>query len=109
MAASAAVMILLMCSPASSDCMEIRSDRTYENAALCREALPSTLARLNRDGRSVSGRCAVSAEPRPELDPIITCSTGTRATTTVRVTHLTEGGPIIQDWIVPRHGQPGCG
>lgn len=113
MDASAAVMLLLMCSGGSAECMEIRSDRTYETASVCREALPAVVARLNRDGRTVSGRCASAIdEPRPELDPIVTCSTGRPdggATATVRVTRMVDGAPLTDEWVVPTARSRGCG
>ena len=108
---SAAIMILLMCSNAGADCMEIRSDRTYETASLCREALPGVVGRLNRDGRTVSGRCALAAdEQRPELDPMVTCSTGSKpATATVRVTRMSGGAAVTEEWVVPRAQASSCG
>jgi hypothetical protein len=110
---SAAVMILLMCSGSSADCMEIRSDRTYETTAICREQLPRVVARMNRDGRTVSGRCAAAVdEERPELDPIITCSTprdGEPRTATVRVTRMIQGEPVTEEQVVPRQNRGSCG
>ena len=104
MDANAPVMILLMC-PRGVDCIEIRSDRTYETASVCREALPSVVARLSRDGRTVSGHCATAIdEVRPELDPIVTCSTGNLGqpeTATVRVTQMIDGQVVSDDWILP--------
>jgi hypothetical protein len=111
MDASAAVMILLMC-PGGADCMEIRSDRTYETASVCREALPTVVARLTRNGRTVSGhRAPALDEARPELDPIVTCSTsnpGQPEMATVRVTRMMDGQAISDDWVVPREKPRGC-
>src|SRR5262245_40174917 len=110
MDASPAIMVLLMCSPASTDCLEIRSERIYETAALCREALPDVLARTNKADRKVTGRCAATENVPPGVDPIVTCSTGRRdATTTVRVTRVVEGQTVSDEWAVPKDEQRHCG
>jgi hypothetical protein len=112
MDAASAVMVLLMCSNAGADCMEIRSDRTYESASVCRHALPTVVAKLNRDGRTVSGRCALAAEDeaRPRLDPIVTCSTtGDPGTATVRVTRMSDGQAVTNEWVVPKAKPQSCG
>src|SRR5262249_36183303 len=76
MDASPAIVVLLMCSPAGTDCLEIRSERIYESVALCREALPEVLARADKGDRKLSGRCAATETVPPGVDPIVTCSTG---------------------------------
>jgi hypothetical protein len=109
---SSAVMVLLMCSPSGGDCMEIKSERTYESAALCREALPETLARMNRAGHTVSGRCSMVEGVPPGVDPIVTCSTGHRTRPVlkaVRVTRLGDGEPVSDEWLVPREDRNRCG
>ena len=111
MDAGAAIMILLMCSNSGADCMEIRSDRTYETASLCREALPAIVGKLNRDGRTVSGRCSLEVdEQRPHLDPMVTCSTSKDlATATVRITRMNDGQAVTNEWVVPRSHPQTCG
>ena len=112
MDASPAIMVLLMCSPAGTDCLEIRSERIYESVALCREALPEVLTRTNKADRKVSGRCAATENVPPGVDPIVTCSTGHRlepATVTVRVTRIVEGETVSDEWRVPKYEQAHCG
>jgi hypothetical protein len=112
MDASSAIMVLLMCSPVGTECMEIRSERTYESAQLCRDVLPVVLARMNKAGLKVSGTCAVAEDVPAGVDPIVTCSTGRQsepATTTVGVTQIVEGKKISDEWVVPKRDQRRCG
>jgi hypothetical protein len=109
---SAAVMVLLMCSGTSSECMEIASDRTFDTAAACRAELPAAVARMNRAGRSVTGRCAPAAdyEIPAWVDPIVTCSTSdATASATVQVTRMGDGAPVTEERIVPKDGRGRCG
>lgn len=113
MDAGSAVMIFMMCSQGSGDCMEIRSERTYETAAICRDALPATIGRLSHHGRTVRGHCETaaatfSAPPRPEIDPMITCSTGSADMLTVHVTRPVGDRFVTSELIVPRQRR-GCG
>ena len=94
--------------------MELTSDRTFETAAVCRAELPATVARMNRAGRSVSGRCAPAADYQipAGVDPIVTCSTGTSeaaATATIQVTRLGEGSPVTEEQVVPKDRRGRCG
>jgi hypothetical protein len=109
---SAAVMVLLMCSGTSGDCMEIASDHPFETAAACRAQLPAAVARMNRAGRSVTGRCAPAADYEiPDwVDPIVTCSAGApNAAATVEVTRMGEGSPLTEERVVPKEGRRRCG
>jgi hypothetical protein len=110
---SSAITVLLMCSPAGTDCMEIRSERTYETSELCREALPAVVARMNGAGRKVSGRCAVAEGVPPGVDPIVTCSTtghrAERAIARVRVTRIVEGETVSDERAVPSEDRKRCG
>jgi hypothetical protein len=107
---SAAVMVLLMCSGTSGDCMEIASDHPFETAAACRAQLPAAVARMNRAGRSVTGRCAPAAdyEVPAWVDPIVTCSAGARDAT-VQATRMGGGSPATEEPIVPKEGRRRCG
>jgi len=92
--------------------MEISSERSYESAELCRDALPAVVARMNSAGHRVSGRCAVAENVPPGVDPIITCSTGhgtQPVITTVRVTRIVEGEAVSDDRVVPMEDQQHCG
>jgi hypothetical protein len=109
---STAVMVLLMCSGTSGDCMEIASDRTFETTAACRAELPATVARMNRAGRSVTGRCAPAKdyEVPAWVDPVVTCSAAApNATARVEVTRLREGSPLTEERVVPKEGRRRCG
>jgi hypothetical protein len=112
MDASTAVMVLLMCSGAGGDCMEIASDRTFETAAACRAGLPAAVAGMNRAGRSVTGRCAPAAdyEVPAWVDPIVTCSAAAPdVTATVEVTRMGEGSPVTEEQVVPKDRRGRCG
>ena len=103
---SSAVMVLLMCSGSGTDCMQIRSERTYETAALCREALPSVVRRLNQAGKKVSGRCASVVDQPAEFDPVETGSIHRApevGTATVRVTRIQpDGRELVDEYVVPK-------
>jgi hypothetical protein len=112
MDANAAVIVLLMCTGTSADCMEIASERTFETASACRSALPGMVARMNRDGRSVTGRCAPAADYRIPawVDPIVTCTVAVPdATATVQVTRMGEGSPVTEERVVPKADRRPCG
>ena len=104
MGPNAAVIVLLMCSGAGTDCMEIRSERSFETAALCRRELPSVIRRMNQSDKIVSGRCALAADQPADIDPMVTGvtqRTTETGTTTVRVVRILDGQEFVEEYVVP--------
>jgi hypothetical protein len=99
--ADTAVMVLLMCSPAGTDCMEIQSERSWQSVADCRQELGPTLRRLSAGAdRHVTGRCALADDLG--IDPIVTGSAKqTASATTVLVTRPVGGRTSSVRYVVP--------
>ena len=102
--ATAALMVLLSCSPDATDCRELRGAETFGSIAQCREMLPSVLKRLDRGDRTVIGRCALAADRPPPIDRVVTASIGAPESggATVRVTTFIDGRPVTRVWDVPQ-------
>src|SRR5947208_1828692 len=83
--------------------MEMRSDRAFETAALCRKELPSVIRRMNHAGKTVSGRCAPAVDQPAGIDPTVTGSTEPGADdpdlATVRVTRIIDGRAITDEYV----------
>ena len=102
--ATAALMVLLSCSPDGSQCREMRGAETYASIAECRDMLPSVLRRLDGADGTVIGRCALAADISPPIDPMVTGSipASGHGRATVHVTKFVEGRPVTEAWDVQK-------
>jgi hypothetical protein len=109
--ATAALMILLSCTPDGHDCREMLGPDRFETMAACREALPPVLKRMRDSARSLMGRCELAADHPADVDPVITGSTGhgsapvetaDESLTTVNVTRFIEGRLVTDAHRVPK-------
>ena len=96
--ATAALMVLLSCSPDGSHCREMRGAEAYGSIAECRDMLPSVLKRLDGADGTVIGRCALAADMSPAIDRVVTGSIPASGAglATVRVTKFVEGRPVTE-------------
>jgi hypothetical protein len=95
-----AIMLFLACSPDSQQCREMQHSEIYASVAECRTELPRMLRNLRQKGQAAIGRCASAAA---QIDSIETGSvTPGQQHTTVRVTRIEHGHPIVSLYRVPK-------
>ena len=102
--ATAALMVLLSCSPDGSHCREMRGAETCGSIAECRDMLPSVLKRLDEADETVMGRCALAADMPPPVDRMVTGSIPAlgHGLATVHVTKFVGGRPVTEAYDVQK-------